>query len=166
MLSQHAPNLYAMLPDKWFAVLRPAGILTAMAIVGALVYAATLSSRRNPARLSSWWVALCPTFSMPFLLPQMHDRYFYLAEICAFIVAVLQPSTSTIIWALCLQLGLWIRVESFVFSGPRPPFRLLGIAYSVLGVWMWATWFAENRGNRSSGTVALTPDDEPVESSA
>ena len=156
MLSQHAPNLYTWLPNSSFDVFRRAGLAMAVAVVGALVALAVQRTPRRPSPELTWRIALALTFSMPFLLPQMHERYFYLAEICAVVVAALAPSRSSITMVLILQLGSWACSESFVFGVPMVlSFPWWGLIYAVLFIWAWGEVFARTITRspvRSAGT--------------
>jgi Gpi18-like mannosyltransferase len=90
-LSLNAPSIYQFLPASAdAAVLRPIGVaLTVLVIVG-LCLGALLSR----VRLTTTKIVLLGATSavlVPFLLPSMHERYFYLAEVLTVIAACYLP---------------------------------------------------------------------------
>lgn len=86
MLSMHAPNLYVFVPNAFYQTGWMVGIGTAIVItlVWITIYAGKIKEFRPQT------VLLCAFASaafVPFFLPKMHDRYFYLAEVLSFLMA-------------------------------------------------------------------------------
>lgn len=89
-LSRNAPNLYGLIPDAWFPIAVPIGI--AIAIQAALLLA--LAARRSRVELDEEKLLRAATLSvalMPFLLPKMHDRYFFPADLLSIALAFYCP---------------------------------------------------------------------------
>lgn len=80
-LSLGATNPYQWLSDKYFSIIFPAGlVLTTCAAISFVM----LTWRRNRAPLDDKTLLTCATASlilMPYLLPAMHDRYFFPADV-------------------------------------------------------------------------------------
>ncbi|WP_433062433.1 glycosyltransferase 87 family protein [Dactylosporangium sp. CS-033363] len=90
-LALNAPSLYALLPAE-LAVdeIRTAGICFAGAVVLLLVTAIAASRQRlTPQRLVV--AATLFAIAVPFLLPAMHERYFYAGDVLSVAVAFLAP---------------------------------------------------------------------------
>lgn len=91
-LAIKAPSLFQLIivPLEQHGMFAAFG--TMLAICAALGLCALLVVRRRrltPALLIDAALVLC--VMIPFLLPHMHERYFYLAELCALAYAVLHP---------------------------------------------------------------------------
>jgi hypothetical protein len=50
-------------------------------------------------------LALTSTLALPYLLPKMTERYFMMAELLSFALAVVRPRRSTVLAAVAIQLG-------------------------------------------------------------
>jgi Gpi18-like mannosyltransferase len=89
--SSNAASLWAWFPDS----VAPAFILAGVAIAALVGAGLTLAAYRRNERLRGGRLvigaALCCTL-MPFLLPKMHDRYFYAGEVLSAISVCLRPS--------------------------------------------------------------------------
>jgi Gpi18-like mannosyltransferase len=90
-LSLNAPSIYQFLPaGADAAVIRPIGV----AVTGLVVLGLCLGVLLSRVRLTTTKVVLMGATSavlVPFLLPSMHERYFYLAEVLAVIAAFFLP---------------------------------------------------------------------------
>jgi Gpi18-like mannosyltransferase len=90
-LSLLAPSIYQFLPASAdAAVIRPIGI----AVTGLVILGLCLGVLLSRVRLTTAKVVLMGATSavlMPFLLPSMHERYFYLAEVLTVIAAFYLP---------------------------------------------------------------------------
>lgn len=89
-LTKNAPNLYQWLPNSHYEVLMPAGLILAVSAVFLL----TLAAHKSSDNLSRESLILLGTFSvllMPFILPKMHDRYFFAADLFSIVLAFYYP---------------------------------------------------------------------------
>jgi len=91
-LTMHAPSALAWFPDtgRFYPYFYPASIVVAVA--GMLAFIVGMA--RSPSRLTDSLLlelALISTMLLPFMLPKMHERYFYLADLLSIIVAFYRP---------------------------------------------------------------------------
>ena len=91
-LTMHAPSALAWIPDtgRFYPYFYPASIV--VAIAGTLAF--ILGMARSPSRLTDSLLletALISTMLLPFMLPKMHERYFYVADLLSIIVAFYRP---------------------------------------------------------------------------
>jgi Gpi18-like mannosyltransferase len=91
-LTLHAPSALAWIPDtgRFYPFFYPAGLIAAA--TGAILL--VLGMVRQPGKMSldlqSRW-ALAAVVLTPFLLPKMHERYFYVADLMSIVVVFLRP---------------------------------------------------------------------------
>ena len=134
-------------PNPWLAVqhldLMPyrTGVLvgTVLAATAGLGIAGlALRVRLNGADLL--WLATASATMMPYLLPKMHDRYFFIADLLSYALAMVKPQWSTIMVAVLIQLGSAGAYSSHMFG-----FRLgtpfgavcIGAALVIILVRLW-----------------------------
>jgi len=89
-LSMNAPNLYLFIPDSLYSPVVTGGLLFTGLIV--VIWAIFYSRRMQKDSLKS--LILCAAVSallVPFLLPKMHERYFYLSDVLLFLLAFYHP---------------------------------------------------------------------------
>ena len=88
-LSAGLPNLWAWVPDslyQWW----PLGVVLA----ACTVLLVAVAVRRSPAKMTSELLVLLATYSalvVPFVLPKMHQRYFFPAEVIGIVLAFYLP---------------------------------------------------------------------------
>lgn len=108
-LSSNAPNLYAWLKPESTTALTVIGVLiTAAFIIFTIVFVIKKKFVLTPQFLIQF--AFLSTVMLPFLLPRMHERYFYPAEILAVICILLfpklrVPAVTVIICSLLVTCG-------------------------------------------------------------
>ena len=126
-LSMNAPNLYAWLPWQYKnKLLEMIGIGIAFIFVTGLTFLIThykiKSTRNNLLKL-----AFLSSLVIPFLLPHMHERYFYLADILSILLVWTKATKNHVILLVPFcSLGLTVR---FLFG-------LLWISPAVLSLLM------------------------------
>lgn len=136
-LTMQAPNLYMWLPESWYDAYPLFSLLAAGVVVaGALVV------RSSRARLTPEITVVLASFSvllMPFILPKMHDRYFFPAEVLTIVLAFWFPR----FWYAPVVLGLvstinYIRYLYEVLLFPLPWLAVaLAALLVVLGRRLW-----------------------------
>lgn len=86
MLSMNAPNLYLFIPSDLYDI----GVALGLAITALVILLWVPFYTSKIKEFSPEAILLCAFVSaafMPFFLPKMHDRYFYLADVLSFVVA-------------------------------------------------------------------------------
>ena len=91
-LSMHAPSLLSWIPDsgRFYPYFYPAGLILAITTG---FFLAVLSFKSQIKLTSSVFIelALLSVLLMPFVLPKMHERYFYPADVISLIFAFYFP---------------------------------------------------------------------------
>ncbi len=98
-LSMNAPNIYALIPNAYYDIVVPIGAGIAFVVCLIFVWIAA-SNRVQPDPNHIFFLSLFFTFLMPFILPKMHDRYFYTAALLAVGYAFYQPKFRIVPFAL------------------------------------------------------------------
>lgn len=89
-LSKHAPNIYIWFPDSAYDFLYPAGMILGLS-VAFLIIAGLIKSSRTVDRDLIIQMSFVFALSIPYFLPKMHERYFYLADVLAIVYAFYFP---------------------------------------------------------------------------
>ncbi len=114
-LNLSAPGVWAFVPaTKGFEELYQGGLVLAVAATLALVYVAvTALGELTPSRFMR--LALVVGIAVPFLLPSMHERYFFGADVLSVAVALIEPRK---LWAvpLLVQFGSFSGYQAYLFS--------------------------------------------------
>jgi Gpi18-like mannosyltransferase len=97
-LTLNAPSLYTWIPNSAFQYFNKAGILLAAAGVIGLIIVGLIYKKFSQMEVLIF--ATLMLFIIPFLLPQMHERYFYPAEIAALVLAFAKPRFAWIVVAM------------------------------------------------------------------
>jgi Gpi18-like mannosyltransferase len=124
VLSANAPNFYIIFPKESYDMVMPVG-LTIAAI--AILYWVYWSFYRAKSELTKGNILLLATISTamaPFLLPKMHDRYFYPADIFSILLAFFIPE----LWFLPLLYQVISTAATSVFLFNSSDAFLLGAA--------------------------------------
>lgn len=116
LLSTSAANLYIFAPESWYA----AGVWTAMAVAAACGLAMAVAIGRAE-RLSGETLvfasAVC-LLLMPFVLPKMHERYFYGFELLIVVVACSRPA----FWRVAILAQVTSALAYLPYDGRDHPF--------------------------------------------
>jgi Gpi18-like mannosyltransferase len=128
LLTLSAPSFYQWLPNSVYEYFNPAGILLTAAAVIFLILVGLIYKKYSQRELLVF--ATLMLFVIPFLLPQMHERYFYPAEISSLVVAFAFPRFAWI--AVLMQVITFFAYHPFLF-GPSPvPFVALTAGVLVI----------------------------------
>ena len=104
-LSAHAPNLYIFIPNRFYRPGLWAGL--AATLIGLVAW--LVLSVRDKRPLTSERLVLLALVSValaPFLLPKMHDRYFYPADLLSLVAAFFLPELRCVPLAYQIISGL------------------------------------------------------------
>lgn len=115
-LSGNAPNLYIFVPNEYYEPGLVIGLVVAFcALVGWIIFSAT--DKRKITRERMALLALISVSLTPFVLPKMHERYFYPADALSLIVAFFNPDLWIVPFAFQLSSGL---ASSVYLKGKSP----------------------------------------------
>jgi Gpi18-like mannosyltransferase len=90
-VSMYAPNAYLLIPNEWYSIIAPVGILGTVVLLAYWIYI-TSRSRINFEDKHIILIAFLSVALAPFLLPKMHDRYFYPADVLSIVLAFYWPA--------------------------------------------------------------------------
>ena len=88
-LSERAPNLYQWIPNQYYSWYPLGIVFTALVVLGIALL--VFKSRVNMTGDLLVYLATFSVLIVPFLLPKMHDRYFFPADVIAVIFAFYFP---------------------------------------------------------------------------
>ena len=118
-LAKNVPTLYQWIPNDWYPFW-PLGVLAAVAAV----WGVTLAVRRSRALPTADLLVTLAAFALilaPFLLPKMHDRYFFPADVFTVLLAFHRPK----FWYAPIAMGLTSANSyyhpGFLWEGPYIP---------------------------------------------
>ncbi len=135
-LSLNAPSFWSLIPNDYFSSLSPLPVLLAGIVTLLLLYA-FLPRCRNMSDGSMIAAALIFTLAIPWLLPRMHERYFYLAEMLSVVYAARYPRRLAV---PCILLGGgFLSYCLYLFGGMHIlSLELVAASYGVLLVYLTA----------------------------
>lgn len=90
LLSANAPNFYLFISNEYYQPVLWIGLVTTMIVTGIWV-SLTTKSKIKLNRENLILIAQVSVAGLPFLLPKMHDRYFYLADVISILLAFYLP---------------------------------------------------------------------------
>jgi Gpi18-like mannosyltransferase len=130
-LTMHAPSALSWIPDtgRYFGYFYPAALI----LTGAAAIALVLAIYLSPSRLTRSLVlelALISAMLLPFLLPKMHERYFYIADLLSIIVGFYQPSFFFV--PLLMTTISFFAYQPALFGVEPVPIGLLALGILVL----------------------------------
>jgi len=132
-LSLNAPNLWAIVQAlPWIGTLPMMGLAFAAAIGATAAYIAWLSARALQGRALIPAALLCPLVTAG-LLPRMHERYFFLADVIALVLALSMRDRASWRIAILIQAGSTLGLLSYL-SGIDGLGMLGGVAMIVATV--------------------------------
>jgi Gpi18-like mannosyltransferase len=153
LLSINAPTIYQFIPQTNFVeYFRRLGIFLAAAAATGIVGLAFVRKKFQDKELLTIMVAT--VFAIPFLLPYMHERYFYLAEVMSLTLAFVRPGLAWIFIAMqvvtIMDYTPYLSVDAHM-----PAFPAAVLSLVVLGILFTLTksMFELPAGSASSETV-------------
>ena len=132
-LLSYAPNLWAI-PASLYLFDLPHGLVfvaAALAAIAATAYVVLIA--RNELSESALDAALLSALLIPYLLPNMHERYFFLADILAFMAAYVRRDRISFVIAALVQAGSLLSIIGYVWFlfGPLMAERVLNAVGSL-----------------------------------
>ncbi len=129
-LSLNAPSFWSLIDNGYFDALAGAPVLIAMSLSLGLLLLALWQGERldNPGLLL---LGLIFSLMIPWLLPRMHERYFYLAELLSLVYGAMYPKKIAV--PVILMTGGFLVYSQYLFGGaPILSLRLVAAIYGVL----------------------------------
>jgi Gpi18-like mannosyltransferase len=154
-LTLRAATIYQWVPDTLYDLIRPAGLLFAMA-VAALLCLVFLERWRAGLGEHELVVAGAASFALvvPLVLPQMHERYFFLGEVLVAVLAM--AGAHYILPAMVLQLTGILAYSEFLFlQSPPIPLPVLTVVqlFTVVALVAQALGFRVRGGGHTGAWV-------------
>ena len=145
LMTLHAPNFWQWFPDSQFSILHHSGTILAMACVLILCFIVYVSHQKVSVGLLvrlAFIFVLC----IPFFLPAMHERYFYMADTISIIYACYMPRQFYL--AIGVQLASLFSYLPFLFDTtiidlPLLSFIILGAMIVTIGTLIKDLYFAD-----------------------
>lgn len=129
-LSVNAPNLYQWIPESHYEHFKTAGTLMTLLLSGYFVMLMQEKKKMPPNQ----WIVLTAFLSVllvPSVLPGMHERYFYPADILSILFVFIFPKKAYI--AVAVQVCSLLSYFPFIFFYEPVPLKLLSLTlFAVL----------------------------------
>ena len=90
-LTLNAPNFYQWIPKNFYNIFLPIGLILTILAILLLVYFVLYKNKLKITQDRLIHLATISVLLMPYLLPKMHERYFYPADIFSIIFAFYFP---------------------------------------------------------------------------
>ncbi len=128
-LSKLAPNIYLFIPDSYFHPVMEIGLTVFLVCMAAWAWinwkaGATVGERQLVL------TALAALALAPFLLPKMHDRYFYPADVFSFVAALFIPE----LWFLPLLYQIMSGATYAIFLFHASPWFIIAATFLNIGL--------------------------------
>jgi Gpi18-like mannosyltransferase len=130
VLSMNAPNLYSLFPHEWYSSILPVGIMITITVLAYWVYT-TVQNKMYIDKKYIVLIAFISTVLVPYLLPKMHDRYFYPADVLSIVLAFYMPA----LWFMPVlyQLISISAISNFLF-GTSSSWVMVGFALNTIAL--------------------------------
>jgi len=122
-LARSVPNMWQVLRALAPHLPYGPGVATGLVLAALAVVGVALAARDrldDPRRVVL--VALTGAMLVPYLLPKMHNRYFFLADVLAFAYAIVAPSARALRLALMVQVASLLAYATFLLHLPGGAF--------------------------------------------
>ncbi|HSX00440.1 MAG TPA: glycosyltransferase 87 family protein [Patescibacteria group bacterium] len=124
-LTIYAPNVYQWVPNWAFPFFNQMAVgLTVAAVLAIILY--TIINKRFTDRDILLATALM-LYIVPFLLPAMHERYFFPAGIASMLLAFAYPTIKYVALAVLMQLITLCTFFHYLFNTTPIPFTILAM---------------------------------------
>ncbi|GAB1469176.1 hypothetical protein MASR2M66_00520 [Chloroflexota bacterium] len=114
-LARNAPNFYSFLPQAWYSSALWIGLIIAAVTLLAWVFHSRTDASASSNRERLILLTLLSLALTPFLLPKMHDRYFYPADVLSILLIFFYPQ----LWfvPIMTQAVSLLSYSVFLFNG-------------------------------------------------
>lgn len=148
-LSMNAPNVWAIV--QVFPLGLPlTGLANAVALGASAAYAAHFGTRDLSRRGILAAAALAPLIVVG-LLPRMHERYFYAADVLVFVWAAASKRPSAWVTAGLVQLGSLLAILGY--GSAAPAFSIAGAVVMIVATWRLGTPLLDRAANDDGMSV-------------
>ena len=137
-LTLDAPNPYQWVSNRMYPYLNGAGIFLALAACLFILLISVLEQKFSPAE--SVLISALVLYVVPFLLPAMHERYFFPAGIAVVVLAVVRPTVSHVGLAVLGQAVTLLSYCPFLFRTTPVPLGVLALGNLII-IWVLAAVF-------------------------
>ena len=129
-LSLNAPSFWSLIDNNYFSNMASAPVLIAMSLsLGLLLLALWHGERLDDRGLLL--LGLVFPLMIPWLLPRMHERYFYFAELLSLVYGAMYPRKIAV--PAILMTGGFLVYSQYLFGGaPILSLRLVAAIYGAL----------------------------------
>ena len=163
-ISLHAPNIFSLIhANGRHGTIRDIAYLFAAALVVGVIYVLILRGvEMTPERVIT--AAALFAIMVPFLLPGMHERYFFLADVLTVVLVVYRPH----LWyvPLLVQASSLLSYQTYLF-GPTPqtlpmvvPGTLMLAALLTVGYHLLKDAVQDEPAQQEPAAEATTDEDE------
>lgn len=135
-LSMNAPNIWTIVQAIPFVGALPLTGLAMAAAVGAAAWLIARFAHRLPSGDQLIAAALLVTLVSVGLLPRMHERYFFLADILALALALARSDRRSWTIAGLVQAGSMLALTGYLVGSPALP--MLGAVAMIAATWLVA----------------------------
>lgn len=144
-LSMNAPNIWSIVQAIPFVGALPLTGLAIAAAVGAAAWLIARFAHRPPSGDALIAAALLVTLVSVGLLPRMHERYFFLADILALALALARGDRQSWIVAALVQAGSMLALTGYLAGISLLP--MLGADAMIVATWLVARPFLVSPAN-------------------
>lgn len=136
-LSLNAPSFWSLIPNEYFYELTAAPVLVAMVLTLLVVF---VFLNQPLDRKSLVELALIFSLLIPWSLPKMHERYFYLAEMLSIIYVCLYPKGLAV--GVGLLVGGFFIYSAYLFGGvPVISMQTVALLYGFILLYLMAVLY-------------------------
>jgi len=123
-LTLNAPNLYTWIPPNMYKFFYPAGLIGAIGICFLFVVGVYKSRTKLTSSIITQ-LALASVMIMPYFLPKMHERYFYIGDVLSIVYGFYYPKYFFV--PILIGLASFFAYQPFLFGREIIPLSFLAL---------------------------------------
>jgi Gpi18-like mannosyltransferase len=158
-LTMNAPNLYQFISNNWYEL----GLMVGLGFTVLLVLFWAIGYAHKIKAWTPEIQVICATVSavmMPFFLPKMHERYFYIADVMILLLVVYLPRLWVVLLTSQVVSTITYSLYLFAQNSPRPaqvaPTSPLLILAALINTLLVSFLFWKQHGLIEKGTLTFT----------